>query len=75
MWDPIAKKRLRQLPKYPAPVSALAFNCDGTQLAVAYSEEDEGGMGAPGKAATAPGGGNGVAVRLCGDEVRPKAKA
>jgi hypothetical protein len=33
-WDPVAKKRLRQLPKYPAPISALSFNADGTLLAV-----------------------------------------
>ncbi|POY75761.1 hypothetical protein BMF94_1171 [Rhodotorula taiwanensis] len=73
LWDPVAKKRLRQLPKYPAPVSALAFNCDGTQLAVAFSEEDEGG--ADGGKVMPPGGGNGVWVRTCGDEVRPKVKA
>lgn len=37
IWDPLAKKRLRQFPKYPSPISALEFNCDGTKLAVAFS--------------------------------------
>ncbi|GJN89371.1 hypothetical protein Rhopal_002351-T1 [Rhodotorula paludigena] len=71
VWDPAAKKRLRQFPKYPSPISALEFNADGSQLAVAFSEEDEGaGSGAGGA-----GGGNGVFVRLCGDECKPKVKA
>lgn len=69
LWDPVAKKRLRQLPKYPAPISALSFNADGTLLAVAFSEEDEGA--AKGGKTT---GGNGVWIRTCGDEVKPKVK-
>ncbi|KAG0656992.1 hypothetical protein C6P46_006738 [Rhodotorula mucilaginosa] len=69
LWDPVAKKRLRQLPKYPAPISALSFNADGTLLAVAFSEEDEGA--ANGGKTT---GGNGVWIRTCGDEVKPKVK-
>ncbi|GAA5918177.1 hypothetical protein JCM1841_005289 [Sporobolomyces salmonicolor] len=71
LWDPAAKKRLRQFPKYPAPISALEFNCDGTRLAVAFSENDEGAGSGSGGA----GGGNGVWVRACGDECKPKAKA
>lgn len=37
VWDLSAKKRLRQLPKYPSSISCLSFNCDGTKLAVAGS--------------------------------------
>ncbi|GAA5874163.1 hypothetical protein JCM8547_008390 [Rhodosporidiobolus lusitaniae] len=70
LWDPAAKKRLRQFPKYPSPISALEFNADGTQLAVAFSEADEGaGSGSGGQE-----GGNGVYIRACGDECKPKAK-
>ena len=65
LWDPFAKKRLRQFSKYPNPISALAFSCDGKRLAVAYSQDDEGGKGE---------GGNGVWIRECGDEVKPKGK-
>lgn len=68
VWDPLAKKRLRQFPKYPSPISALEFNCDGTKLAVAFSENDEGGV-------VGEKNGNGVVIRECGDEVKPKVKA
>lgn len=71
VWDPSAKKRLRQFPRYPAPISALEFSPDGTSLAIAFSEADEGGS------TTAKGagqGGNGVWIRTCGDECKPKAK-
>ncbi|GAA5977799.1 hypothetical protein JCM11641_006076 [Rhodosporidiobolus odoratus] len=70
LWDPAAKKRLRQFPKYPSPISALEFSADGTQLAIAFSEEDEGAGSGSGGA----GGGNGVWVRTCGEECKPKAK-
>ncbi|KAG0140609.1 hypothetical protein CROQUDRAFT_664948 [Cronartium quercuum f. sp. fusiforme G11] len=43
IWDSAAKKRLRQLPKYPASVSTLAFNCDGTRLAIGCSLLEEEG--------------------------------
>ena len=66
IWDPQAKKRLRQFPKYPSPISALEFNANGTKLAVAFSEADEGGV---------KGNGNGIIIRDCGDECKPKAKA
>lgn len=37
MWDPENKKRLFQITGYPTSIAALAFNHDGTQLAVAAS--------------------------------------
>lgn len=36
-WDAQNKKRLRQMPRYPTSVSALAFSADGAYLAVASS--------------------------------------
>ncbi|TFK18219.1 WD40 repeat-like protein [Coprinopsis marcescibilis] len=67
IWDFKVKKRLRQYPKYPNPVSAIGFSCDGTRLAVAASYTwDEGEHGL--KTAKAPW----LGVRKLGDEVRPK---
>lgn len=43
IWDSAAKKRLRQLPKYPASISALAFNSDGSKLAIGCSLLEEEG--------------------------------
>nr|KAJ3420440.1 hypothetical protein HK105_005663 [Polyrhizophydium stewartii] len=37
MWDGFNKKRIKQYPRYPTSISALAFNADGTRLAVASS--------------------------------------
>ncbi|KAI8329520.1 WD40-repeat-containing domain protein [Chlamydoabsidia padenii] len=37
IWDGIHRKRIMQLPKYPEEVSNVAFNHDGSQLAIAYS--------------------------------------
>ncbi|KAJ3010504.1 mitotic spindle checkpoint protein Bub3 [Thoreauomyces humboldtii] len=37
VWDGNNRKRLRPYLQYPTGVSALAFNCDGTYLAVASS--------------------------------------
>lgn len=65
IWDPAAKKRLRQYNPYPSPISALEFNCDGTKLAVAFSEDDN---------CDGQKGGNGCWIRQCGDEVKPKVK-
>ena len=59
------KKRLRQYPKFSNPVSSLAFNCDGTKLAIAVSytwDEGESGL----KTAERPM----VAIRKLGDEVK-----
>ncbi|TPX57655.1 hypothetical protein PhCBS80983_g03708 [Powellomyces hirtus] len=37
LWDGNNRKRLRSYPQYPTGISALAFNCDGSLLAVASS--------------------------------------
>ena len=37
IWDGSQKKRLRQYPQYESGISSLAFNCDGTALAIASS--------------------------------------
>ncbi|EGO04069.1 hypothetical protein SERLA73DRAFT_130698 [Serpula lacrymans var. lacrymans S7.3] len=67
IWDHVSKKRLRQYPKYDAPIPSLAFNCDGTRLAVGVSYMwDDGEHGA--KTAERPA----VYVRKVGDEVKPR---
>ena len=43
IWDHKVKKRLRQYPKFPGGVAAVAFNCDGSRIAVGISSTwDEG---------------------------------
>ncbi|KAJ8331717.1 mitotic spindle checkpoint protein Bub3 [Batrachochytrium dendrobatidis] len=37
IWDGLNKKRIKQYPKYPTSISSLAFNFDGSLLAVASS--------------------------------------
>lgn len=41
-WDRINRKRIRQFPKYPTGISALAVSRDGAHLAVgvSYSYEE-----------------------------------
>jgi cell cycle arrest protein BUB3 len=59
------KKRLRQYQKYKAAIPSIAFNCDGTSLAVGVSYTwDDGEEGA--KNAEAPA----VFVKKVGDEVK-----
>ena len=65
IWDHKLKKRLRQYPKYQAAVPSVAFNCDGTKLAVGVSYTwDEGEEGS--KTAERPA----VYIRATGDEVK-----
>ncbi|PFH49079.1 hypothetical protein AMATHDRAFT_63883 [Amanita thiersii Skay4041] len=67
VWDHKVKKRLRQYPKFNNAVSSLAFNCDGSSLAVALSytwDDGEAGL----KTTERPM----IAVRTLGDEVKPK---
>ena len=65
IWDHKVKKRLCQYPKYSGPIPSVAFNCDGTRLAVGVSytwDEGEEGM----KNAERPV----VWVHRTGDEVK-----
>ena len=65
IWDHKVKKRLRQYPKYNNAIPSIAFNCNGTKLAVGVSYTwDDGEEGA--KAAERPA----VFVRNLGDEVK-----
>jgi len=70
IWDHTAKKRLRQYPKYGLGVQDIAFNVDGTRLAVGVSHGWEHGD-QPGKSV----GTARVYVREVGDEVKQKSKA
>ena len=64
IWDHQVKKRLRQY-KYKTAIPSIAFNCDGTRLAVAVSYTwDEGEEGY--KNAERPA----VFVRKVGDEIK-----
>ena len=69
IWDHKSKKRLRQYSKYPAPVPSIAFNCDGSRLAVGVSytgeEGEEGAKTAPRPA---------VMVKSVGEEVKVRAR-
>jgi hypothetical protein len=65
IWDHKVKKRLRQYPKFGNPVGALAFNCDGTRLAVGVGYNwDMGEKGMHEKPGTE------IGVRKLGDEVK-----
>jgi len=67
IWDHKSKKRLRQYPKFNQAVPAIAWSCDGRQLAVAESYNwDEGRDGA--SKAPPPR----LLIREVGDEVKPK---
>jgi len=69
VWDHKVKKRLRQYPKFPGGVAAVAFNCDGSRIAVGVSstwDEGEAGFKAD---PVSPW----LGVRKTGDEVKPKA--
>lgn len=37
LWDGVHQHRIRQFPKYPEEISSVAFNCNGSELAVACS--------------------------------------
>ena len=66
IWDHKVKKRLRQYPKLPGPVAAVAFNCDGTKIAIGVSYTwDEGEKGLKTNA-VAPW----LGVRMVGEEVK-----
>lgn len=65
IWDHKVKKRLKQYKAYRAPVSSLAWNCDGGKLAVGVGYTwDEGEEGV--KGAERPG----IFIREVGEEVK-----
>jgi cell cycle arrest protein BUB3 len=37
LWDGLNKKKLNALPSFPTSIAALAFNHDGSELAIASS--------------------------------------
>ena len=43
IWDGEHKKRLYQIAKYPTSIAAMAFNADGSLLAIASSYTHENG--------------------------------
>ncbi|KAI0035473.1 WD40 repeat-like protein [Vararia minispora EC-137] len=67
IWDLKLKKRLRQYPKYSGPVPSIAFNADGSKLAVGVSytwdNGEEGAQSAPRPT---------IHIRSLGDEIKPK---
>jgi hypothetical protein len=66
IWDHKVKKRLKQYPKYPGPVAAVAFNCDGSKIAVGVSYTwDEGEKGMKAQDVTPW-----IGVKRVGDEVK-----
>ncbi|GJJ15256.1 hypothetical protein Clacol_009532 [Clathrus columnatus] len=70
IWDHTAKKRLRQYPKYASGVQDIAFNNDGSRLAIGVSYGWENG---PEQAAKSVGTAR-VIVRTAGDELKQKSK-
>ncbi|MCO5613949.1 hypothetical protein L7F22_068229 [Adiantum nelumboides] len=81
VWDPLAKKRIRQYPRYPSPLSAGAFSSDGTWLAVASgfeNIEDTRHHGpAPGEVGGIGAGGEGkvqIHIRSIWEDCKPKVK-
>lgn len=66
IWDHKVKKRLRQYPKFPGGVAAVAFNCDGSRIAVGVSSTwDEGEAGFKANSVIPW-----LGVRKIGDEVK-----
>ncbi|KAL5512636.1 hypothetical protein ACEPAG_3289 [Sanghuangporus baumii] len=70
MWDHESRKRLRQVGKYPEAINSLAFNCDGSRLAIAVSYNwDKGPAGLKAFGESSPK----IWVQKVGDDlVRPK---
>ncbi|KAJ3859269.1 WD40 repeat-like protein [Lentinula novae-zelandiae] len=68
VWDHKIKKRLRQYHKFNNPISSVAFNCDGTKLAIASCYTwDEGDQGARVERERPQ-----VWIKTVGPEVKPK---
>ncbi|CAD6901616.1 unnamed protein product [Tilletia controversa] len=73
IWDPVAKKRIRVYPQFPAALSAAAFSADGKWFAIASGAQgiDDDGNGDL-ESATVISGPVSVVVRRVGDETKPK---
>ena len=66
IWDHKVKKRLRQYPRFRGGVAAVAFNCDGSRIAVGVScTWDEGEAGYKANPVTPW-----LGVRKIGDEAK-----
>ena len=66
IWDHKVKKRMRQYPRFRGGVAAVAFNCDGSKIAVGVSYTwDEGEDGFKANPVTPW-----LAVRKVGDEAK-----
>ncbi|EPS40069.1 hypothetical protein H072_6136 [Dactylellina haptotyla CBS 200.50] len=67
LWDGVAKRRLRQYPKYPASIAAMGFSHDGRYLAIASCNGFEDGK------ETVSNQENKLFIREMGDnEAKPK---
>lgn len=82
VWDPVAKKRIRQYPRLPSPLSTGAFSSDGVLLAAASGfeniEETRHAGPAPGEVGGIGAGGEGkvqIHIRTgAWEDCKPKAK-
>lgn len=71
MWDGVNKKKLCQYPQYPTSIASLAFNRDGTILAIASSYTFEEGEKPPSNS----GLDDNIFLRVVNDiDVRPRPK-
>lgn len=82
IWDPLAKKRIRQYPKMQSPLSTGAISSDGTLLAAAIgfeNIEDTRHKGdSPGEVGDLEKGGEGniqIQIRYAWEDCKPKSKA
>ena len=74
-WDGLHKKKLAVLPQFPAAIAAMAFNHDGSELAIAssytFEEGENGGSGVSGSRNAK----DEIYIRsMIDSEVRPKGK-
>lgn len=76
-WDPYLKKRIRQLPAYPSPLTTAAFSADGSTLVVASGGSNLEDAANGGEVGGIGQGGEGhVALWVrekAGEECKPKA--
>ena len=81
IWDAAAKKRIRQYPRLPSPLSAVAFSSDGTRLVVASGGEnieETSSAGASGAGSNIGPGGPGnvrIHVKPAWEDCKPKVRS